>query len=412
LRNIYTSIDIGSDTVKIIVCELFNNKINLLATSSTKSIGIKNGIITDIEEASTSVKEAIDGIETKLGIKIHDVIALIPSANASFRLINGIVNIKNDDDIITKNDIIKVLQSGMKSLEDDMEMVTILPISFTLDGVEVTKYPLNKKAKILESKAILVSTKSKEVYDVMRLMGKCGLEVVDISISGICDMCALRSNELDSKVGAIVNIGSDLTTVSIYNKGIIVRNKVIALGGKAIDNDLAYVYKTSMIEAKNLKERFSLASLKYASVSDIYDLTSEDGKIIKVNQHEVSEVAVARLEEVIRQAKLAIDGLASKDLDYIIFTGGVSNMPYLDLLIQRMFGEVAKIARINIVGVRNNKYSTSLGNVVYYINKQKLVGDIKGMVDSIDSLSSIKKNMMNLKEESMLGKVASYFFGE
>ena len=191
-----------------------------------------------------------------------------------------------------------------------------------------------------------------------------------------------------------------------------IATKVIALGGKAIDNDLAYVYKTSMIEAKNLKERFSLASLKHASVSDIYDLTSEDGKIIKVNQHEVTEVAVARLEEVIRQAKLAIDDLASKDLDYIIFTGGVSNMPYLDLLIQRMFGEVAKIARINIVGVRNNKYSTSLGNVVYYINKQKLVGDIKGMVDSIDSLSSIKKNMMNLKEESMLGKVASYFFGE
>ena len=410
MRNIYTSIDIGSDTVKIIVCELFNNKINLLASSSNKSKGIKNGLITDMDEACVTLKEAILKIETKLGFKIHDVIALIPSANASFNLINGMVNLK--DEAITKDDIIAVLQSGMPKYGEDTEMVTILPINFTLDGVEVVKYPLGKQAKILESKAILVTTNSKDVYDIMKLISKCDLEVIDISISGICDMCAVKSSEMDSKVGAIVNIGSDLTTVSVYNKTIIVRNKVIDLGGKAIDNDLAYVYKTSMIEAKKIKEKFSLAALKYASVSDIYDLTSEDGKMLKVNQHEVSEVVVARLEEILRQVKITLDDIANKELDYILFTGGTSNIPYLEVLIDKVFGEKAKIARINIVGLRNTKYSTSLGNVVYYIGKQRLIGDIKGMVDTVDNLTSIKKNMISFSNESMLGKVASYFFGE
>ena len=40
MKNIYTSVDIGSDTIKVIVCELYNGKLNLLAASSVKSRGI------------------------------------------------------------------------------------------------------------------------------------------------------------------------------------------------------------------------------------------------------------------------------------------------------------------------------------------------------------------------------------
>lgn len=41
MKHIYTSVDIGSDSIKIVVCELFKNKLNLLAASSFKSKGIK-----------------------------------------------------------------------------------------------------------------------------------------------------------------------------------------------------------------------------------------------------------------------------------------------------------------------------------------------------------------------------------
>ena len=51
MKHIYTSIDIGSDTIKIVVCELYQNKLNLLAASSFKSKGIKKGLITDVELA-------------------------------------------------------------------------------------------------------------------------------------------------------------------------------------------------------------------------------------------------------------------------------------------------------------------------------------------------------------------------
>ncbi len=414
MRNIYTSIDIGSDTIKVIVCELFNNKVNLLASSSIKSKGIKKGTVVDVEEAVLSVKKAIEEVETKLGIKIKEVLTTIPSSNASFELINGSIAITNEDGIITGDDIISVLQQGMKIEEVNMEMVTIIPIRFIIDGKELTNSPKGKKASRLDSKAILVTAPGKNIYEILRVFEKCNLEVLDISISGICDMYALRNSELKDKIGVIVNMGSDITSISLYNKGIIIDNRVIATGGKAIDNDLAYLYKTSMIEAKKLKEKFAVAIPRYASVNDIYDVLAEDGKVVKVNQREVSEKVAARLEEILKQAKMEIRDITTKDLDYIVFTGGLSNMAYIEYMIENIYGPIAKIGKVNIVGLRNNKYSTCLGSIVYYINKQMLKGEFASMIEdhTIDSLSSLKKNMLNVSNSSMLGKVAEYFFGE
>ena len=31
MKNIYTSVDMGSDTIKVVVCELHKNRLNLLA---------------------------------------------------------------------------------------------------------------------------------------------------------------------------------------------------------------------------------------------------------------------------------------------------------------------------------------------------------------------------------------------
>ena len=44
MKHIYTSLDIGSDSIKIVVCELYQNKLNLLASSSVKSKGVKKRI--------------------------------------------------------------------------------------------------------------------------------------------------------------------------------------------------------------------------------------------------------------------------------------------------------------------------------------------------------------------------------
>ena len=105
--------------------------------------------------------------------------------------------------------------------------------------------------------------------------------------------------------------------------------------------------------------------------------------------------------------------MSSKELDYIIFTGGISMMTHFDYLIKEKCGKVADPGVMRIVGVRNNMFSSCVGNIIYFISKLKLKGKEYSMVSSKDmeNLSS-RKNSASISGDSMLGKVVEYFFGE
>ena len=45
MRKVYTSVDLGSSTIKIMVGEIFNKKLNVLGTAKVESRGIKKGVI-------------------------------------------------------------------------------------------------------------------------------------------------------------------------------------------------------------------------------------------------------------------------------------------------------------------------------------------------------------------------------
>ena len=45
MRKIYTSIDIGTYSIKVVVGEYYNNKLHVLASSCVKSKGLKKGLI-------------------------------------------------------------------------------------------------------------------------------------------------------------------------------------------------------------------------------------------------------------------------------------------------------------------------------------------------------------------------------
>ena len=60
MEHVYSSIDIGSDTIKLVVCELYKNHLNLLAATSTPAKGIKRGLIVDPKLAKEAIKNAFD----------------------------------------------------------------------------------------------------------------------------------------------------------------------------------------------------------------------------------------------------------------------------------------------------------------------------------------------------------------
>ena len=405
MRHIYTSVDIGSDTIKVAVCELFHNKLNLLAASSVSSKGIRKGLITDVYEAGECVKKAIYEVEEMLGVNIKKVITTVPSYFSTFNLKETDL-VFDEKKVIDGEDVSLIMQKLSSEHESsDKEMVTIVPIDFETE-VDKSLDPKGKESSYLKLRAVIVETPKKNVYSVVSLLEGIGLEVVDISLGGIGDMNAFRTKELCNQIGAIINIGYETTTISIYNKSIIVKNSTIAMGGRNIDSDISYIYKIPLEKSKKIKENFALAHKKFASVNDTYEVIDENGKTISINQFELSEIVMSRIEEILVLARKEINLLTKRDVDYIIITGGTSSMNNFSIVAQDVLGELPTIGKIRMLGVRNNKYSSSIGNIVYFINKLRLKGKNYTMIDEDEQLA------MNTANESMLNKVFGYFFNE
>ncbi|MEG0021455.1 MAG: cell division protein FtsA [Bacilli bacterium] len=413
MKNVFASIDVGSDSIKVVVCTLQNNKLNLLATSSVKSKGIKKGLIVDAEKAQASVKEAMDEIQKMLGIKIKQIIASIPANFADFTFVKGEVRIVNE--IVKSDDIVKVLQQSAKTkLTPEKEMVTIIPIDFKLDDAEGIQNPLGHKAKVLSTRAIMVTAPKKNIISVVSIIESLGVEVIDFMINSIGTINALKTKEMDKEAGSIINIGAETMNVSLYNKGTIVKNSIIGVGSGVIETDIAKTYDITLNNARKIKERFAVADKKFASNSEFYEVTTKDSKKIKISQLEVSTLVSNRYLQLIELAVKEISSLSGKQLDYLIFTGGATNAFHFDTLIEEKLGKKAKVGKTKIVGLRNNQNTAAVGNIIYFINKLKLKGTECSMLSTSDleDLSSVRKNTANISSDSMLNKVVSYFFGE
>ena len=413
MEHVYSSIDIGSDTIKLVVCELYKNHLNLLAATNTPAKGIKRGLIVDPKLAKEAIKNAFDEVEDMLGIRINKVIASVPNYFAEYTIINGQIEIA--DNIVTNKDIVEAYKEGIrKSIQPNMEFVNIVPIDFKLNGKTIMKDPKGFPGQTLEARAMMITTPKKNVYSVVSLLESMNIEVVDISTSAIGDLYSFKNKTIDSSVGAMVNIGAGTTCISIYNRGIPINTSVINVGGLDIDKDLAYAYKVSTPDAKKIKEKFALAYQKNADVHNVYEVTNFEKKKIKINQLEVSKIVNTSLNKILEKIKEEISDLTNNEVKYIIITGGISNLEEIEYLFHRTLGAKVNIGKIKLLGARNNKYSTAIGNIIYFIETLKLKGQEYTMIsrDDMEVLSTPNKHLVSTSEDTMLGKVFGYFFGE
>lgn len=415
MKKIYTGIDLGSFSIKIVVCEVVNNKFHILAASNTRCKGIKNGLVTDMEEASIYLKKAKKEVEDMLGITIDQAVVTVPSIDKDFDIVEGKVNVEDENKMVSATDINNVFQDAvLGKVNETKELITITPIFFQVDDKEPVKDPKGMVGESLFVKAVITSIPKENFRNTVNLLKNCGITPVDVTYGIMGDYYEARNIDFDKSVSAIINIGYSKTEVSIFNKGIMIKDEMIDSGSKLIDKDLSYVYNLKRSQARVLKENFAVSNTRYSDVNDTIELTNKNGDDITLNQLEVSEVVEARLVDLLRLAKKQINILTNREISYIIITGGISELAGFEYVVENVFDRRCSILDINTMGIRSNMYSSSYGIVKYFHNKLDLRGLSYSMVSEkeANNLISTKGKTLNNSHDNIISKVFSYFSGE
>ena len=409
MSSIYTGIELGTDSIKIVVLEKINEQYHVLSSVCSESAGIRNSHVYDIKAASIAVKKAVKSASEMLGAKITKAIVCVPPTHCNMDIVNGSVDVVNSK--ITGEDVCNVLNEALKDQDfSEFELVTAIPISFTVDEEENIKDPKGMRGEVLSSKIVIGTMPKEELYRFLEVLKLAGVEALDVGFTSTGDYYTIKNSKYDGIVGAIINIGEDNTNIAVYNKGIQIKNAVLPVGSSNVDKDLAYIFKMKENAARNLKETFAVSMSNYADSTDIVEVKNNNGEIKEISQVGVSKVVESRIREILKLAKNEIKNLTNREISYIIVTGGLSELAGFGYLVEEMFGAMAKVCNITTMGIRHNKYVSVLGIVRYLDDKLSLRGKQMNMIDGdeLDDLVSPQHKMIN--NENIIGKVLGHFF--
>lgn len=409
MNHIYTGLDIGNGEIKIVVVNASDSNYHVLASTSIKTLGLKKNTIYDDKKLKVSLLNAIKITEEKLGMKIREVVLTLPANRASMTMESGLVNIRGDK--VTGRDIEAVIKDTIEDTYDDTrELVSCLPISFTVDEEASVINPLKEVGDKLFLKAVVATSPKEEIYPFVNLVRSVGINITDIIYNTQADYFTVSSKNLDRKMGAIINIGNDITSVGVFNKGIMIKSSYVPVGSSSVDKDISFIYKIDLKEARKLKETFALTSARYADNNDNITIINKENKKITINQIQISEVIESRIKEILKLAKNEINRLTKREISYIIVVGGISELAGFNYIVEETLGGAASCFNMKEIGARHNKYTSAFGACKYFdkkcILKEKDINMFS--LDEIDNFISPKKK--NTNNDNMTNKFFGHFF--
>lgn len=404
MKKVYTGIDIGENSIKIAVMEKTLDTYNLLAKSEVKTKGFEKGKIIDIKAVANCLTEALDNISKELNIPISKVILSVIPKDVTYDIVDSKVK-TIDPNMVCGEDVTNLIkEAAKKNNKEGYELVNSFPIGYKLDDNKLHMDPKGLKSNYLYSKVLLTFINRKDLYEYLNILNICNLEVVDIVLNPVADYYAIKNKKIDKEVGVIIDIGESETTISVFNKGIMIKSSIISGGSRNVDHDISYIYKLGTKEARILKESYALASTRYADKYDVLEIKDEAGQLEKISQYKLTEIVEARVEELLNLAKKEIKTLTNRKISYIIILGGLSEMTGFNYIASSILGEKASVWSSTTIGMRHNKYATLIGTIKYFVDKLDMRSKSYNMLDAdlINEISKIDENKMKEQIDLML----------
>ena len=355
----FTGLDIGTNSIKVLVAEHRNGELNVIGVSNAKSKGVKDGIIVDIEAAATAIKSAISQAEEKAGISIKSVNVGLPGNLLQVEPTQGMIPVTSDTKEITDQDVENVVKSALtKSMTPDREVITFIPEEFIVDGFQGIRDPRGMMGVRLEMRGLLYTGPRTILHNLRKTVERAGVQVENIIIS---PLALVRSvlNEGEREFGAtVIDMGAGQTTVATIRNQELQFTNILQEGGDYVTKDISKVLKTSQKLAEGLKLNYGEAYPSLASNETFQVEVIGEVEPVEVTESYLAEIISARIKHIFEQIKQELERRHLLDLPGgIVLIGGNAILPGIVELAQEVFGIGVKLYVPNQVGIRNPAFA-------------------------------------------------------
>jgi len=209
-----------------------------------------------------------------------------------------------------------------EELEEQIQWEAEQHIPFDISEVEIDYNILTESPEVGQMDVLLVAAKKDEIQDLVEVAKEARLRplVVDIDAFAIQNVYELNYGYNEGETVALLNIGSEVSTVNIINGAISQFTRDITNGGASITEEIQKQLQVSYDEAEAYKAGGGLGS---------HDVIPQEVDGI------ISGVVDALAGEIQRSLDFYMATTNRGEIDRIFVTGGTAKIPYLRTAIER-----------------------------------------------------------------------------
>lgn len=381
IKNISVGIDVGSSMTRVVVGEFVKGEKNpkVIGMGEYPTFGMRHGYVLNESLVIDSIKNAVSLAEKSSGMKIKRAFVSVSGATLRSEVSSGGTIVSKADGEATNLDINKALEDCESNLNlGNKKIIHMYPISFRLDGREVLGRLDGMRGTKLEAKALFITYSIQHLEDLLGVVAEAGVETIDVIASPVA-ISNIVLSERQKIVGvALVDIGSETTSLSVFENGSLVSVNTFSIGSSEITNDIALGFKIPLEKAEDLK---------LGSLNEEYPKKKLD-EIIEARLLDIFESIENNLKKIKRSELLPAG---------IIFVGGGASTSGLLELSKTTLKLPSSLGSTDIFGnsktkLRDPAYFTSLG----LLTTGKYNEDYSG-----GSLSSLFKDLKNTIKSSL-----------
>jgi len=366
-------IDIGSTKICAIIAQKSDDgEIKILGAGIAKSHGIKKGIITNIDLASKSIRNALNDAKRVAGTQFERVIVSISGAYTKSIDSSGIVNIPNRDIGIKEINRAMQMADHNANIPNEYEKLHVLPYNFKVDDQEFIEDPLGMNGARLEVQVHIITAQKSSLSNLKKAVKSAGVEIDNIVLGCYASGIAVLNHDERELGVAVIDMGGATCNIMIHAGNSMRFNDFLGVGSLNITNDLSTALHTPLGAAEDIKINYG--SLKGNS-SELIELPviGDDGSTHEVSLNIVSNVIYVRVEETLMiLAKTLEDSSFKEQIGAgVVLTGGMTKLDGIRDLASAIFDNVPiRIAKPREMDglfetLRDPSYSTAIGLVLY-----------------------------------------------
>ncbi len=347
--NLIAGLDIGTTHTCAVIGEIHEDTrrpgLTVLGVGQAQTGGLRGDRVTNIDEMTESVRNAMEEAELMAGATVDRVYAGIGGDHVRATNSMGVVAVSEDE--VTADDVERVhIVARAVALPPDREMIHAIPQEYRVDHQRGIKDPVGMSGVRLESEVFLVTCQVTASANITKAVNKAGYRVQELVLEPLAGARAVLTED-EKEVGvAMVEIGAHTTNVAAYYEGKIHHVAILPFGGATLTADLMRGLAVPYKEAKLAKERHAHAFAQMVDPRETVDLPGPSpGQMRSVACELIAHIVEQRLDEMfgIVQSELQDHDVLDKLGAGIVLTGGSAAIPGVVELAQQIFAAPVRL---------------------------------------------------------------------